>query len=121
MILVFCAADIGTTIATRNLFPGWGIVAGANSIGILMEQEATLTNMRVQQNLTPGGDEVDYRLRVNGVDKIAVDNVDGSTSNASNLVDECDIVPGDLVEMVVIVPSVLISGLRNTTITVELI
>ncbi len=119
--MFFGASDILTLIDTRFLTPGFSLIeAPLTAIGASAVRIATLRQMRVRHN-TPLIDTtaVTYTLRINSVATalsvvLGCDNVSGS-----NLVDDVDVFPGDLIEVVAIKGSAILSGVLNVVVTIE--
>lgn len=106
--------DLGTLAGTFAIPPGFGSEVGS-SLEFRWAGAGFIYQMIVRQNSLPGGANVDYVLRVNGVDAIVVAGVSGSVSDAV-AGGEVEISDGDLVEVVVVKPA-LVSGIRDVIIS----
>lgn len=121
MSLIWGSTDIGILADTRALPCGYSLVAaGLTAPGFRETRERVYSQMRVRHN-TPSIDTtaISYRLRVNGVDSLLVVSLAGDASDGSNLVDEVDVLPGDLVVVVAVKALEILSGALTVLVSVE--
>lgn len=122
MMMVWGIQNVGLLVDTRYLTPGYGAVsADLTAIGFRATDEYAAGAMRVKHcTLTLDNDPIDYILRVNGEDTALKVSLAPNASEGQNLTDEVDLAPGDLIELVAVKTGILVSGLVNALVSMEI-